>query len=286
MQVAAGSWSWHAPYYEGRWSLIDLPAAAAALGITWLEANDFMLPPPRFSRLRRPLLRLLPGAPPELWRYSRASLEALRQAAAAHDTHFLAWTVNSDFAVAARHWPAQRLYLRRGVAAARHLRARFLRVNLGGSPDSPPLADELVIHRLAQFVEDSRRWYPGLHITVENHWGLSSDIQRHLRLLDAARQLLAPAHMDYFGCCFDPGNLPPAQRASGWPALARRANHFHLKTTAFDDTGADCQLPYPHLFALLQEAGYQGPATIEYQGDGEPAAGVTRSLHLLDSASS
>jgi len=61
--LAVSSWCWHAEYYAGSWSLLDLPEAAVSAGVSAIECNDFMLPPPR---LRRPLLSLLPGAPPEL----------------------------------------------------------------------------------------------------------------------------------------------------------------------------------------------------------------------------
>ena len=56
--LAASSWCWHEPYYAGSWSLLDLPASAKAAGLTAIECNDFMMPPPRLSRLRQPLLRL------------------------------------------------------------------------------------------------------------------------------------------------------------------------------------------------------------------------------------
>ena len=56
----------HDAYYAGAWSLLNLPADAASVGIPAIECNDFMLPPPRFSRVRRPLLSLAPGAPGEL----------------------------------------------------------------------------------------------------------------------------------------------------------------------------------------------------------------------------
>lgn len=49
-----------------------------------------MLPPPRLSRLRQPLLRLLPGALPELGRYSRLSLRRLRADALARGVRILA----------------------------------------------------------------------------------------------------------------------------------------------------------------------------------------------------
>lgn len=99
--LAVSSWCWHAEYYAGSWSLLDLPKAAASAGVSAIECNDFMLPPPRLSRLRRPLLSLLPGAPPELWRYSRETLRQLSARAQANRTKILAWTINSDFTVPA-----------------------------------------------------------------------------------------------------------------------------------------------------------------------------------------
>jgi sugar phosphate isomerase/epimerase len=281
-KLAVSSWSWHAAYYAGAWSLLDLPPAAASTDIAAIECNDFMLPPPRFSRVRRPLLSLLPGAPPELWRYSRATLRELFDRAVGSGLSILAWTVNSDFTVPARHWPVHQLYLRRGLAAARQLQAPLLRVNLGGSPDTPPACDELIVRRLAEFVGHSQRLYPAVTITVENHWGVSTDIDRHLRLFDRVAGQLAPALQKRFGCCFDPGNMPVGpERERWWPSLAARANHYHLKTRAFTADGQETTLPHETLFALLQENGYQGNVTIEYAGDGLAAEGVRQSAALF-----
>lgn len=286
--LAVSSWSWHAPFYAGQWSLLDLPADAAALGIAAIEANDFMLPPPRLSRVRRPLLGLLPGAPPELWRYSRASLDRLREAAEAQGTVLLTWTINSDLTVPAWQWPAQRLYLARGLAAARRLGVRLLRVNLGGHAATPAARDALIASRLAVFVRRSQAGGDGPAITLENHWGVSSDIDRHLRIFDAVRAQLPAAYLARFGCCFDPSNMAVAEGTAGeaqrerwWRALAQRANHYHLKTATFDDGGRETTLPHEHLWAPLQAVGYAGAVTIEFQGEGEPAAGVRQSVALF-----
>lgn len=275
--LAVSSWSWHAPYYAGEWSLLDQPAAAASLGIEAIECNDFMLPPPRLSRVRRPLLSLLPGAPPELWRYSRATLRRLRSHAEASGTAVLCWTINSDFTVPAHRWPAQKLYLRRGVAAGRLLRTPLLRVNLGGAPETPAGRDSLVVRRLAAFVEASQRHDPGVTITVENHWGMSTEIDRHLQIVDAVSERLPPDLRRHFGCCFDPGNMPDGpERSRWWHELAERANHYHLKTAGEGD-----DLPHADLFILLEEVGYEGKVTIEFAGDGDPAEGIRQSARLF-----
>lgn len=279
--LAVSSWSWHAAYYAGRWSLLDLPAAAVTAGLSAIEGNDFMLPPPRFSRLRRPLLRLLPGAPPELWRYSQASLRQLRARAKADEVTILAWTINSDFTLPRRQWPAQQLYLWRGLWAVRELGATLLRINLGGSVETATDQDELIARRLAHFVRTSQQRLPGLMITLENHWGVSSDIDRHLHIFDAARGLLDAASRACLGCCFDPANMAESdQRPRWWRELAVRANHFHLKTAQFDGDGRELSLPHAEIGTILQAAGYRGWTTIEFTGDGDPQSGVQRSVGL------
>jgi sugar phosphate isomerase/epimerase len=281
-RLAVGSWSWHAAYYAGRWSLLDLPSAAAALGIPWVECNDFMLPPPRLSRVRRPLLALLPGAPPELWRYSRATLRRLAVAAGAAGVAVLAWTVNSDFAVPAQAWPAQRLYLARGQAAAGLLGAPLLRLTLGGAADSPAGHDALVIRRLTDFTGQALERRPGLAVTVENHWGISADIVRHLRIVDAAAAGLPDGLRRRFGCCFDPGNVPEVpERERLWRELALRANHFHLKAEALDERGEERSLPIGRLFEMLRASGYRGKVTIEYAGSGPAEDGVAACAELF-----
>lgn len=274
--LAAGAWCWHDAYYAGRWSLLDQPAGAGDAGLAAIECNDFMLPPPRLSRVRRPLLSLLPGAPPELWRYSRASLRRLQGMAQAHGVQILTWAINSDFTVPGRAWPAQQLYLRRGLAAARLLATPLLRVTLGGGTELPRDRDALIARRLAALALAS----PAT-VTLENHWGLSGDIARHLAIFDAAVAALPAGARTRLGCCFDPGNVPDGpQRSHWWAELARRANHFHLKTVAFDAAGDEMHLPHAEIYALLAEAGYRGPTTLEYAGGGDPADGLRQSAAL------
>lgn len=280
--LAISSWCWHADYYAGSWSLLDLPEAAASAGLSTIECNDFMLPPPRLSRLRRPLLSLLPGAPPELWRYSRATLRRLSANSRANQTKILAWTINSDFTVPPHHWPAQQLYLRRGLAAARLLQTPLLRLNLGGKPDTASNRDRVVVQRLAKFATHCLSSYPTLNLTVENHWGISTDIDRHLAVFDQVAARLQPPFRKRFGCCFDPANMPDnSSRDRWWRELAARANHFHLKTEKFNTAGEETGLPHAYLFDLLSQAGYQGNVTIEFAGDGKAIEGVRKSVNLL-----
>ena len=115
-------------------------------------------------------------------------------------------------------------------------------------------------------------------ITVENHWGISTDIDRHIRIVDQAAGLLSPSLRPRFGCCFDPANTAPSpKKVTWWRELTQRANHYHLKTTTFDST----DLPHSFLFKLLQESGYRGDVTIEFAGSGSPTAGIKQSARLF-----
>jgi sugar phosphate isomerase/epimerase len=280
-RLAVSSWCFHAAYYSGSWSLLDLPEAAASAGLSAIECNDFMLPPPRLSRLRRPLLSLLPGAPPELWRYSRATLRQLSVNSRANQTKIIAWTTNSDFTVPAHHWPTQQLYLRRGLAAARLLQAPLMRLNLGGKPETASDRDRIVVRRLTKFATHCLSSYPALNLTVENHWGVSTDIDRHLTVFDQVADSLPVPLRSRFGCCFDPANMSAnPNRDRWWRGLAARANHFHLKTKKFNAVGEETSLPHPYLFDLLCQAGYQGSVTIEFAGDGPATEGIKKSVNL------
>lgn len=276
LALAAGAWCWHDDYYADRWSLLDLPDGAAAAGLVAMECNDLMLPAPRLSRVRQRMLGLLLGAPPELWRYSRANLHRLQNNAQTNSVHILAWAMNSDFTVACHHWPAQRLYLHRGMAAARLLTAPLLRVTLGGSAQTPRSRDALIVRRLAALVQATP-----VAVTLENHWGVSADIERHVQIFDTVAASLPTRLQRRFGCCFDPGNVPEGpQRPRWWRMLAHRANHFHLKTTSFNAAGDEVHLPYAAIFDLLAEVGYCGPVTVEYAGQAPPLAGIQQSVHL------
>lgn len=272
--LAVSSWCWHDAYYHGRFSLLDLPAAAAELGFSAVELNDFILPPPRLSRLRRPLLRLS-LAPDELWRYTAANLNRLRVALDAAGVTCLAWTIDSNLAVSALKWPWQQHYIRQGLNAARLLNAPMLRLTLGGRPDTPAALDNRLIGRLASIVQFSQAIYPGVTLVVENHWGISEDIGRLLAIVRRAQGQLPAGLSAHLGICFDPSNIPHPQPEHHWPALASAARHVHFKT------GHSHPLNYPALFTLLRQANYQGHFTLEFEGDGNIKEGVLSSIALF-----
>ncbi|MBL8045715.1 MAG: sugar phosphate isomerase/epimerase [Anaerolineales bacterium] len=270
--IAISSWCWHAAYHAGQLSLLNIPAEAQRLGFNHVELNDFMLPPPRLSRLRRPLLAAL-NAPQNLWRYSTRALQPL-----AHTpVQIVSWTLDTNLTVDAWHWLWQKRYLAAGLRAARRLRCAVVRITLGGSEHSPATLDDLVAKRLAQVV----RHFAPLTVAVENHWGLSTDYERLLRILDLAQRQLSAQEAARLGMCFDAGNLPAARRECGWRALAPKATHFHFKTRTFTLEGEESTLPYGQIFSLLRASHYHGYIVLEYEGDDAVERGVQKSRALL-----
>lgn len=105
--------------------------------------------------------------------------------------------------------------------------------------------------------------------------------QRHLAVFVVAAAALPAGPRRRFGCCFDPGNVPAGPERPHWRReLARRANRFHLKTSAFNAAGDETHLPHAEIFGLLAEVGYRGAVTIEYAGAGDAPEGLRQSVRL------
>lgn len=282
-QLALSSWSFAADHYAGQFSLFDLPSRARVSGFDVVECNDFMLPPPRLSRLFRRLYALLPGAPADLWRY-RGSVDAqLRFRFSAEGVRCLCWTVNSDFSVRDAHWPMQRAYVFAGARIAAALGAPLLRVILGGDEHTPATRDAVVADRLAAVVRTIAHRRPPLNVVVENHWGLSTDVHRMVQILDGARQRLPAPIQARLGACFDPANMPPDARQAGWRALAPLTAHAHFKVE-FDGQGALVGPTPADWMPILRDGGYAGAFTLEATGELPAADLVRRSLECWRSA--
>ncbi len=264
------SWCWHTEFHLGHLHLAHIPARTAALGVNAVELNDFMLAPPRFSRVRRPLARLA-GLPPAWWRYSAANLRHVAQAAQAAGVAVRVWTMDTDLTGAGWPWLAHWLYCHRGLGAARTLGATAVRVTVGGHAHQPAHLNARVAARLAALAQTAAP----LKVAVENHWGLSTDPARLIALVRQANQ-------PNLGVCFDPGNLPPAHIPGAWGALSAAANHAHFKTHHFEANGHETTLPYHTHWALC--AAYTGPWSVEYEGPASPPeTGIRASLRLAES---
>lgn len=269
--LAVSSWCWHQPFYfEPTFTLFDVPAQAAAAGIHQVELNDFMLPPPRFSRVREWWRPFFPGYPAAWWHYTAGNIGRLKEGLDMAGVRCICWTLDTDLTVADREWRKQKRYIQDGVWAVKLLGADKVRLTVGGEVDAPAVIDQRVVVRLGEIAQ----CYPEIDFVVENHGGLTADIGRLLAIMGQLPQ-------KNMGICFDPGNVPLEQWEEMWPQLAAVATHFHLKTHSFDKNGQERAIPYKTIFALLGQYQYEGYVIIEYEGDGLPLEGISRSQRLM-----
>lgn len=249
-QLAVSSWCWAADFYAGRFSLLDLPVRAAAAGFQLVEANDFMLPPPRFSRVIQPLTRMIPRVNPELWRYQRQTLVRFKHLLDQAEVQCVCWTLNSDFSEELSGPIGRSLYEWWGLSACDILSVSRLRIIAGGgSSEVDQWSLEKVVERMSRFVKRGLDRLPDLTIVFENHWGLSTDIDTHLAIFRKVRDRLPDAIKSRFALCLDPTNLDSPDPQPLWEKMAPDATHIHLKVR-----GERQPIDLPALIELINNA--------------------------------
>ena len=149
--------------------------------------------------------------------------------------------------------------------AAAYLGSPAARVN-SGSGDLPTAVESF--RRLAEYGQKI-----GVKILLENHGGLSADLDNVRKLLD---------EMDGgFGTSPDFGNFPEQVRYEGLELMAPRAEVVHAKTYDFDSAGEFNDFDFPRCLRIFQDSGFDGPLSIEFEGKGDQPDGVRRIVELI-----
>jgi sugar phosphate isomerase/epimerase len=165
----------------------------------------------------------------------------------------------------------QKAYLAAAIEAADFLGAPLLRLTLGGERN-----DRAAYDRAADLMSSVLpvAIVQKIKLAVENHGGLSSD---PIMLAEFVQRF----HSPHLGVCLDFGNFE-SDRAIGMQALAPLAIHVHAKSREFNAQGEETQVDYGMCLAALKTANYTGAISIEYEGDGDPAIGITRTRALIE----
>lgn len=98
---------------------------------------------------------------------------------------------------------------------------------------------------------------------------------------DAVIALVKDFDTPYLRTCPDIGNLPQAGRYEAWRNLVPYAAHAHAKFFDFDERGEETTVDYSQAMGILEGSGYEGGVSVEFEGDGDEAAGVRQGLALL-----
>jgi sugar phosphate isomerase/epimerase len=185
--------------------------------------------------------------------------------------------------------------------------ARFVRVNPGSpmSPHRDPEPPQHLVDALAHLGDHAAA--RGVRLLVENHGGPSSDpawmnallervgAERLGLLLDLGNfdALLAPSMALLFGGAdgqpADPAevfaDVDLSSLYADIEALAPRAELVHVKAHHVDDDGAVGPIDLPRAVGILRAHGYDGPLTVEYEGNGgDPWAKSARVLAVTADA--
>jgi sugar phosphate isomerase/epimerase len=173
---------------------------------------------------------------------------------------------------------------RRWVDAAAFLGCHSIRVNTGGAAVrwNAPLSSGVVASVRSRCLESCQDLADyaapaGIHILLENHGGLSSNIP-------AVVELVREAGRENLGTLPDFGNFPAgADRYASIELLLPHARAVSAKTFDFDGEGRETTIDYARMMELVRASGYSGHLGIEYEGARLPEPeGIRRSKRLLE----
>ncbi|MBZ5543228.1 MAG: sugar phosphate isomerase/epimerase [Acidobacteriia bacterium] len=117
----------------------------------------------------------------------------------------------------------------------------------------------------------------GVYVIIENHGGVGSEHPEELV------KLFKDVDSDFFGALPDFGNFPDEQtRERGLELLFPFASVVcHAKGLEIDSQGKETKFDFPRCIATSKKMGFKGIYSIEYEGPGDPYAGVQKVLNEL-----
>lgn len=270
MIIAVSAWSFHTELYNGKLHLSEVPFRTYDLGFRAVELLDMFLWPRPPNRLARWLGRRAPTFNPH--EYDRATLLQVKMNRLRSGTQLVAWGVASDLTAEGEAAVAQRAYLARAIETARWLNAPILRLTLGGAAgDGAAYARSVDILSTVLPVAIAS----GVKLAIENHGGLSGEAGTLV-------ELVGHFHSPQLGVCLDFGNFAEPTRArQSIEQLAPHTLHVHAKSRVFRADGEEAEIDYRACLSALKAAQYDGAISIEYEGDGDAAAGIRKTRDLI-----
>jgi sugar phosphate isomerase/epimerase len=114
-----------------------------------------------------------------------------------------------------------------------------------------------------------------MQLAIENHWGISTD---PAMLVDIVRR----CECERIGTCPDFGNFHATQdRYEGLELLALFAKHVHAKCSSFNAAGEESSIDYQRCLRILNDAGYDGSLSVEFEGDDDAEVAVQKARDLI-----
>jgi L-ribulose-5-phosphate 3-epimerase len=224
-----------------------------------------------------------------------AYLNKLKQAAFRHGLSLPMLSIHQDF-VSPK--PAERAehvaHTKRCVDLAAQMGIPAIRLNSGRwktiksfddlmkvKGNEPPLEGYKIDDAFRWCVDSIRECLPhaekaGVLLALENHWGLTTDVDMLLRI---HKEVNSP----WLGINLDTGNFPGDPYA-GIEKVAPHATIVQAKTYYGGGEWYTLDLDYKRIARILRGAGFRGWVSLEMEGKEAPALAVPKSLTVLREA--
>jgi len=108
----------------------------------------------------------------------------------------------------------------------------------------------------------------GVHLALENHGGLTAEVESMLQLIRAVKS-------PWFGVNFDSGNFGGADPYADLAKIAPYTINTHIKVS-LSIAGKRTQADYRRLAKILSDAGYRGYVSLEYEEREDPLVACPR----------
>ena len=147
--------------------------------------------------------------------------------------------------------------------------------------DEPPIKGFTNDHAFGWVVESIRALLPkaeqtGVVMALENHWGLTTDVDMLLRIW---KEVNSP----WLVINADTGNFP-GDPYEGIAKLAPHASIVQAKTYYGGGEWYTLNLDYKRIAKILRDNGFKGWVSLEMEGKEDPATAVPKSLAVLREA--
>jgi L-ribulose-5-phosphate 3-epimerase len=282
-RIAFSSWCFHMQLWRGEMKARDLPGVARELGIDALEWTA-----KTFRSLEGGQALMFEAPPPDFF-------HSLRTASDDAGVSTKVFNVGGPFFLASGDKRQQQKaldFVLQYVEPAGILGADILRTELYFDGERKPGWQQQAMHNAVDGIHTllEKTEGTGLTINVENHHGISSQPEWLADLVKAVDHSRFGLTVDTNNFRVDqdnpydqdPNSIPRyVDRYQGLETLMPLANWVSAKFYAFDSTGYEISMDYPRILDIILRSGFSGYISVEYEGEGEPLAGVRKSIDML-----
>jgi L-ribulose-5-phosphate 3-epimerase len=240
-EISLAAWSMHRMFFAKQIDQLGMVDMTAELGIGGFEMVNTFFPSPQYGYL-----------------------EQLRKHAEDANVKLLLIMCDAEGSMAGPEKASRMLAAKnhhKWVDIAAVLGCHSIRCNTGAQPGDPDALDRCA-ESFAALVEYADA--AGINVLIENHWGLSSEPDWLMGLMDRVKH-------SRFGTLPDFGNFPDEiDRYDAVQRIMPRALAVSAKCYDFDAAGNDTKVDFERMMKIVLDAGYSGYVGIEYEGERLP----------------